>query len=401
MGPYLLYSCLIYLLGIALSQSLMSLGSLMLAGTFFFLLMEKIFDPKQRQELLNSKRSNLAALAMITLFIANGAIQLYISYDPKIFEWAGIKHLPLFCIPFIPTLIKDRELQWPRKSFHICQKIYALAFASSCLFALYQAIIENKMATAWMKNPIYLAYNLLFQIVMIAVLIPKLNKSARPWAIGLIGLGLGAIFATNSRMASLCVVIIVAGILGKWLLQNFSKKWLALSLSALFIFAVSEYVRKPYVQDRLQNAINLNSPSWRGRLKAWDHNIELIQEHPLVGVGIMQNALYTKDLNAVWQNLWSEDVAIYAHSVYLQMLAESGIIGSIIFLSALVFLWKSLPILAWPLLTLALSGITENVLSNSKPLHAFLGCLLVLGLLSKLGYLDLPSDLDKDRSRHA
>jgi len=403
---FLLYASVSYMIGIAVSQSLMSLGSTLLALGFFFLLFERLLDPDERRELLGSSKTERCALAGIILYTIFGAVQLWRIRSQNIsleisglnaenaFEWSGLKHLPLFCIPFLPVLLKKSMKPFSRAALRNAGLLYAAAFLASCLFAIYQASVEGVMAIAWMKNPIFLAYNLLFQVLMIAVIIPQLSKSYRAGASVLIALGMLAIFATNSRMASLCVVVLIGLISGRWAWKNLSKKWIIMGVVAMSTFGISEYVRKPYVQDRVHNALNFDSPSWRGRLKAWDHNLEIIRDNPLTGVGPMHNGLYTRDLNGFWQGLWGDNVVIYAHSLYLQWLAESGVIGTLLIMAALGCLALTFPYLKWPLLALLISGLTENVLTNSKPLHAFLGTTLVIGLLSQLGYLRQPSKND-------
>ena len=383
---FFLSAVLIYLIGVAVSQSLMSLGSLLLGLAFFYLLFDRLLDPEQRKRIFSLPLSSKIALASILDFLILGSITLYLHSGDPMFEWSGIKHLPLFCIPFLPLLLRPEKWKLSSNRLQSIALLWALAFSASCSFAIFQALFDGKMAIAWMKNPIYLAYNLLFQLTALVALTPHLEKRLRLPSIGLIILGFGAILATNSRMASLCALIIIILFLGKWALKSLPKKWILIPALALSGFGISEYARKPYVRHRVHNAVNFDSPSWQGRLKAWDHNLVLIKDNPFFGTGLMQNALYTSKLNSHWQGLWGGNVAIYAHSVYLQLLAESGIIGSLLFVIALLALLKSLPLLAAPLTALAISGLTENVLSNSKPLHAFLASMLVLGLAQKLGF---------------
>jgi O-antigen ligase len=147
---------------------------------------------------------------------------------------------------------------------------------------------------------------------------------------------------------------------------------------------VHEYRSKPYVRARFEAVFDSSHPSTQGRLRVWRHNLDLMYEHPLVGTGYKQNALRTRDLESFWQNLWGDNVSIYAHNIYLQAAAESGLIGLALLLLFMLFWLRCFPS-TWPiLLALSLGGLTENILTNSKQLHSLICVLLVAGLWNRL-----------------
>lgn len=363
----------IYLVGIAVSQSLMSLGSTILC------VLALVLIGRLRER--SSVERRVGALVIILVLWNFTTLVLRVSRGEPT-EWQALETLPLIAIPLLAVLATEAEISFLR-SERVYPKLVALAalgFFLSTAYACFQGFIEGRMAIAWLRNPIYLSYNLLFPLVLIASLVPKLEKKQQLRALGFVSLFLLAILATNSRMVLALSLLMTGLLLGRWLLARIAKVWILVAILAFAGLAIHEYTSKDYVRARFAAVADTSHPSTQGRLRVWAHNIGLIAEHPIAGVGYKQNALLTRNEDAKWQALWGANVAIYAHNIYLQATAESGVVGLVLLIAVFVA-WLSIFPASWPIVAaLAIGGLTENVLTNSKQLHSLLGVLLVAGL---------------------
>ena len=71
-----------------------------------------------------------------------------------------------------------------------------------------------------------------------------------------------------------------------------------------------------------------------GRVELWKQAISLFVEHPILGIG------WGGFANSVSESYRSVHGQVYnAHNIYLQFLAETGIIGTLIIVSCLVWLF--------------------------------------------------------------
>ena len=368
----------LYGVGCALSQSLMSLGGAVLGLVFWFLILKDLSSGLPRWwALSHTERFAVGSIigSMLFLFVRWLTGSGFANRD-----YQALEHLPLMGIPFLPLIWNSNDLMKSRAS-KVFWTLISIALLASCLRALYEAFYLGEMAISWMKNPIYLAYNLLSPLIVLVVFVTSAAKFEIPksWS-HLLYLG---ILATSSRMVFALASVILAVLIVPWAYKNISKIGTLAAICLVAALGVSEFIRKPYARERILRIANLaNDPSWQGRMTVWRHNFEIIREHPVLGVGPKQNALRSKD-RPEWQALWGQDVALYAHSIYLQALAEGGTIGIVLLLGAFVFLGISTPTLTPLLLAIALGGFTENVLTNSKPLHAFLFWSLILGAVSR------------------
>lgn len=369
----------IYGIGIGISQSLMSLGSILLVVLLLISIVQQFKSLSK-----NTLFENLAILFTIMYVLWTFAIWL-LGDGLKNSSTQSLELFPLLIIPLIsvlPHVSKEKCIRFSKIFF----TALFVSLIISSLYSIYQAIIENRMAIGFLNNPIYLAYNLLFSLVGLSLILKSfsssLNKFQSFTILTTLLLVYFALVATNSRMALVVATLTIVIIVVPWAWRSGYRRILIMTCLLLVGFVSSEYIRKPYVQKRLAAIVNLNDPSWKGRIKAWNYNISIIEEHPWTGVGPKQNALKTKTLSNKWKKLWGEDVAIFAHNVYLQVLAESGIIGMILLCTSFLFYGISRP-LCWPLiLALAIGGLTENILSNSKPYHSFLFWMLLMGIFS-------------------
>ena len=115
-----------------------------------------------------------------------------------------------------------------------------------------------------------------------------------------------------------------SGVLGKALVA------LAAIFVLIFIF------NSNIITQRLVSSFNLKEGSNAERYKNWIQAAEMIQDYPLGGVGL-GNYARTVDPTAVDRS------SIYAHNLFLDIAAETGILNAIVFLFLiLISVWRNI-----------------------------------------------------------
>lgn len=157
-----------------------------------------------------------------------------------------------------------------------------------------------------------------------------LKKTIKPILWILMGILIVCLVLTYTRGAWIATLlaIIFFGI-------NINKKWLLLTLIVLLIlsFVVPGRVKKRAV------VIFYPSPHDEGvknaRIKLWQEALSIIRDFPLLGCGLNT---YTAVIPAYKKTMYT---GFYPHNSYLQMAAESGILGLGAFIWIMVTLFKT------------------------------------------------------------
>jgi O-antigen ligase len=109
-----------------------------------------------------------------------------------------------------------------------------------------------------------------------------------------------------------------------WQGKFLRKKVLALVLFGLLLTSFS----LPFVQSRFVSIFNPNEGSNSERYRNWKEALKIVSDHPLVGVGLGNYSLAVKS-DAAYRD------PIYAHNLYLDIAAETGIINALVFVALL------------------------------------------------------------------
>lgn len=96
---------------------------------------------------------------------------------------------------------------------------------------------------------------------------------------------------------------------------------IALSIATLVLFLFYSGA----VSERLTSAFNLKEGSNIERMKNWEEAVEIIKDYPLMGVGLGNYA-------AEIEPTIGERSSIYAHNLFFDIAAETGILNGLIFL---------------------------------------------------------------------
>ncbi len=359
-------------IGSAVSQSLLNLGStgLVLWAALWGLTLVGVKRRKSKPDFEPSTQSRPDSRVFACGLI--WVLWLVVRSLFSDWSWGSLGDLPILLIPFLAAVI-------PLPKAKARQSVLRLTFVA-LLVAIVWGCVQvwvrgESAATAFFRNPIYLSYSLLPAFVFWGSRTldsEDLFNKSKLSRIAMFGLWVGIgvlLLLTNSRMALMCA--------GLFVLFQLPKLWVWLGARAfvvcsIFVLGVVgfELLARGHLLQRFLSALNVEDLSTQGRAMVWAYNWDIIVKNFWFGVGWKQNGL-SPETSVEYLKVWLPNVKIYAHSIYLQMWAESGLIGLLMFVAAFGALAWRVPQTRWLLAVFAVSGVTENTLSNSKPLHAW------------------------------
>jgi O-antigen ligase len=354
----------IYGIGIGVSQSLMSLG-----GTLFAIWGLVFLWKNLKGDGIPSKLA-LSSLLLV-IFHLTGVL---LRDRDRVFGRA-LELIPLYFVPLgILTLHKHFDETYKTYAAKVLNSLTMLSVSVSCCYAIYQFLFLKVPGIAFFNNPIYLAYALLpvFLLYLWKMYQPHSSHNFRlKGFVFLVFLGL---IATQNRVTPLVALLAIFSLELKKIRTEkfFSAKKYLLAFSAALAFAALGFALNPTLREKLSRPIGMQDPSASARVTVWKENFSLFLHEPLTGKGYLKNGIDTAE-RTEYQNHWSPGTLIYAHSVYLQILAEGGILGFLLLGFWLYTLMKiDRGVFFVVLFFFLIAGITENITVNSKPFHAFL-----------------------------
>jgi O-antigen ligase len=100
------------------------------------------------------------------------------------------------------------------------------------------------------------------------------------------------------------------------------------------------FVPEKYIE-RAKTITDLNDPAITARLDTWKTGIEMMVDEPLrgIGLGVFKYEYVTR---AIVSGEVETKAALFAHNAYIQIGAETGVIGLLIFILILAFSWFDL-----------------------------------------------------------
>lgn len=125
------------------------------------------------------------------------------------------------------------------------------------------------------------------------------------------------------------------------LLFRKSLKIAALGMIALFLFISITLVSLPSIRNRAFSIFDLKyNPSNIERLYLWKVARDMIQEHPVSGIGYKQWHKKVSEYSSKYSEEWTFSPAslYHAHNVYLHVTAETGLVGLFFFLTFWLYL---------------------------------------------------------------
>ena len=112
-----------------------------------------------------------------------------------------------------------------------------------------------------------------------------------------------------------------------------SEKRLLLSIVPITLGAV--YLLPQTIINRILSIGNLSDSSNAYRIKIWEITMDIIRDHPIVGVGFGH-----LPFKQTFETYIRTMPTFHAHNTYLQTAAEMGIVGLLVFLFFLFILFK-------------------------------------------------------------
>lgn len=374
----------IYALGCAVSQSLMSLG-----GTLAALLWAIFFI----RSLVNGDLSRMRRLEKFSIFGILAFCVLTLTHlvliKGDLAALVAAREVPLYVIPTLALFPAFRK-RLREQDLALILNVCFVAYAISSIYGISQ-VLRGSAAIGFLRNPLYYSYNLLFALaffVCVFWLRPHTSLGRKALASAL--LALAAIVASSSRMPLIAGGSLIVVCLFAHAARAKAFRLVSVVVVGLALAITASYHMNPVFHSKMSKLVALrvrHDFSIRGRMAIWEHNKDLFLENPIWGVGYQQNAVDSAD-NRAYRRLWKPGHAIYAHSIYLQSLADSGIVGAGLLFASYSALAIAHPSSFFVWGTALVAGSTENVFNNSKAAHSlwffFLLSLVVLRMRKKV-----------------
>lgn len=293
-------------------------------------------------------------------FIVNNKIQKEVSsYSLLVFQLIGLIELTVVLGQFY-RLVFLRE----------ANAILLGTFNNSGILAIYMGVVS----TLSLSNYLFSAEN---------TKIDKINKNLSAICILLTILLLPSIQSRTSFLSLLSVSVVIISYRYRRLISKWTAKFKYLTSSAIFIVLCISFVFLYYFKEDSAN----------GRVVIWKTTALIIKKNPISGIGHNQfhnkfpdyQSAYFKNNAEDGQRFADKDD--YAFNEFLQIFAEDGAIGLVLFAGLLVFVFKSIHFASAPdyilssafcLMYVLLASLTSYPLQNPSIWFAFVFFILVI-----------------------
>ncbi len=252
----------------------------------------------------------------------------------------------LLPIIVISTSIKQEYIYKALYSF-IISMVISLIASYGIVFELY----DGRTAVSYfMKNHIMYSIFLGFtSLVLIVLSIYEDIKIKKALYIILTILFLIVLFLSSSRTGQFMFFIGLFGIMFITIKQKL--KALTLFLVSFMITIILAYNYSEVFKNRINYAKSDIQQIYSGKLCnsiggrvfTWKIAYEVFEESPILGVGSGAHLIYLKqrmDEDREFNECALKDMIDYFHGQYIEILAQGGLVGLIIFLSIFYFLWR-------------------------------------------------------------
>ena len=347
-------------------------------ATFTFLMY--IYKNKKDLQIIDKTYYIAIAIFTGTMFISaltSGAIGQGVKTWSSLWFW---RLMPFFIMTFaIKDFIYARRIL----------TISIIGISLSALCAIYQGVGGNTRANGFFGNPMTLAGYLCLFLPLLFVLFLEKQCDIWKWTTGVsFGICGVALLFNGTRGAWLAVAVVISLLLLYYIFQK--KKLAILILCGLLAVGAGLSQYQPFV-NRVASITDTKNQSNAERFLIWNSALHMFEDHPVLGVGLGQ---YKDNYQKKYISPEAKEPKLdHAHNNFMQMLAESGIVGFAGFLTLITcfigysfkrFLQEKNPyalMMCASTLALVLQGLTEYNFGNSAVMKCFWllqGCLLVL-----------------------
>lgn len=353
---------LLYGLGCAVSQSLMSIG-----GSLFALGCMVALAPQHWLEFSKAQKS--AASLTLLWIIYSCCNLLFRENTDQTMHVLG--RLPLLLVPLFGFVAPVR---WLKKEWlGALLFLMGVGYIAATGQAAYQFSVEGIKAQGFFGRSIHFAYAMFFAFVFFFELwIRKMTFGRfRPFFSAGLACVIGLSILLAASRGIWAVTVLYCGVrMGPQFLKN-RKSWpVFLCVFAVVVGAlVFGFKSNPSYRKTLQSLSNLTShPTYNTRIALWEYNLKTFRKSPWFGTGPERNGIDSAKVKAFAHRL-PPGYVHFAHNIYLQSLADSGIIGTVLFFSVWFVLALAHPLTGTLLLMAALAGLTENIFNASRVFH--------------------------------
>ncbi len=177
------------------------------------------------------------------------------------------------------------------------------------------------------RNAFAVALNMAIPL-LVGVALTSDRKALRVAALALVPFCMITIFCTFSRGG-----LLTLGVVGAMLVWKTRKPVLAILVLALgigaFVYTASDRLKAKYAERSATISSFEEDASAMGRIRSWGVAVRMWADHPITGVG-------PRNFTLLYRRYGDVDSVHVAHNSYLQMLAETGLPGFVLFVSLLV-----------------------------------------------------------------
>ena len=271
-------------------------------------------------------------LLPVALLGAIVALSLIVSPDPA----AGMLDFLRFAL-YIVFFFLVVQLTTTREQVERILRTFVISAAAASLWALYQfVVLGESRAGGPIADPNDFAYVMACVLPFSAHLL--VTERSRRWLWAMCFLILcAAVLATLSRGA-----LVGLAALAVWatVTRRVALGGVLLGAAALLgVVAVAFAVWAPQLQDRLAGTGKVADANVASRQALWDGALRMTADRPLLGVG---PGRFGVEAPAYVRNSPLDIENPVVHNSYLQMLAETGVLGLAAFLAFLASAWRLL-----------------------------------------------------------
>ncbi|MBR1579988.1 MAG: O-antigen ligase family protein [Selenomonadaceae bacterium] len=293
------------------------------ARIIFFISAVMLFtDQRVLTLILQRKRLVLLMLAFIGWLVVSSINAGYMPTHDSSTYWFYFSYNMFLFIPIALFIEREKQIDW-----------IFLALAVSLML---NNIVVEMEALADFERPVtflrgaYMQSALLYVILLPGFLILTLRSTKPPIKIAcwiFFIASLTAFILLKTRGAMLCMLVVLPLVIA-FFVRDLKK---LLSIALILALTLVAFINlHPSTVERVETVKNLDAEqSVSERFLIWRSSINMIKDHPIMGVGFgefeqnYKGKYISDDAKERWQG--------HAHNTYLQLWAETGVIGLTIY----------------------------------------------------------------------
>ncbi len=272
------------------------------------------------RKVMNSARLN-PVIPLILLYAGLITLSYLLAYDSRIAGyWFDVTVKTLIMALLVAILTDSID----RARWMILLITFALGYLAWHFNILY--ITEHRMDLLFYGLGALDNNGVAMIMAMGIPLMYAVGISVRPLWMKLACAGLGVLLVHSIMLAYSRGAMLSAAVVGAWILWRHRPRYQAFILAPVILLVVL-MMAGPAVRDRFASihAENVDS-SIQARLDTWAGAIQMIADHPLVGMGLRNSNIYSFNYGA-------DMVGRTIHNLYLQIAADSGIPALLVYMT--------------------------------------------------------------------